>query len=76
MIVHINEKEIHLNNKDVMASKKIVSKFLKTIENASRRSNNVAFYITVLIVMHMMSQELLDCLPPEDLKKFMSVFEK
>ena len=76
MIVKIRDKELHLNPIDVKASKKLISNFLDSAKEASHERMNPTFYFTLLIVMHMLSQDLLNEIDPSTLETIYAKLKK
>ena len=59
MIIHLKDTAIQLNPSEVRAAKKLISRFIASVSSASKRTGQISFYFTVLIIKHMMSQQLL-----------------
>lgn len=76
MRIKINEKEIVLNNREVKSAKYILSQFLNKIQDEARRNEQPTYYFTMLIVMQLMSQELIDEIDPEHLEYIMNSISK
>lgn len=70
MLIHIKDQMLQLKPEEVRTSKKLISRMLKTIENSSRKCRQWSFYLTFLIVMHMMSQSLLNEVDPETFERY------
>ena len=70
MLIHIKDQMLQLKPEEVQTSKKLISRMLKTIENSSRKCGQWSFYLTFLIVMHMMSQSLLNEVAPETFERY------
>lgn len=71
MRLTIKNKEIKLNKREVRSAKKIISNFLDKIKNSSRDNLCPTYYFTMLIVMHTMSQSLLNELNADTLRDIM-----
>ena len=67
MIIHLKDTAIQLNPSEVRAAKKLISRFITSVSS---------FYFTVLIIMHMMSQQLLETFDPKDLQEIMKKYQK
>ena len=75
MIIHLKDTAIQLNPSEVRAAKKLISRFITSVSSASKRTGQISFYFTVLI-MHMMSQQLLETFDPKDLQEIMKKYQK
>lgn len=73
MVIKINDKDMTLNNNEVKNARKISAEFLKNIEKTSNEHNQKSFYFTTLIVMHVLTQQLLDEMDPNTLSKYMKM---
>lgn len=71
MIFTINKQKIDLNNKEAKQAKKVCVDFLKQIESISDKHGQKSFYFTSLIIMHVLTQQLLDEMNPETLSNYM-----
>lgn len=76
MIIHLKDTAIQLNPSEVRAAKKLISRFITSVSSASKRIGQISFYFTVLIIMHMMSQQLLETFDPKDLQEIMKKYQK
>lgn len=76
MQIKINEREIRLKPDEVASAKKVVSRFLDEIRRQSWNFQQPTYYFTVLIVMHLISQEALDNMNPDSLAKIMDAFSE
>ena len=76
MIIHLKDTAIQLNPSEVRAAKKLISRFITSVSSASKRTRQISFYFTVLIIMHMMSQQLLETFDPKDLQEIMKKYQK
>lgn len=76
MIIHLKDTAIQLNPSEVRAAKKLTSRFITSVSSASKRTGQISFYFTVLIIMHMMSQQLLETFDPKDLQEIMKKYQK
>lgn len=76
MIIHLKDTAIQLNPSEVRAAKKLISRFITYVSSASKRTGQISFYFTVLIIMHMMSQQLLETFDPKDLQEIMKKYQK
>ena len=74
MIIHLKDTAIQLNPSEVRAAKKLISRFITSVSSASKRTGQISFYFTVLIIMHMMSQQLLETFDPKDLQEIMKKY--
>lgn len=73
MIIHIKDQTLQLKPEEVASAKKIVSRFIKTVQTSSENCDQWSFYLTTLIIMHIMSQSLLDQVDPDT---FLEIFPK
>ena len=76
MIIHLKDTAIQLNPSEVRAAKKLISRFITSVSSASKRTGQIYFYFTVLIIMHIMSQQLLETFDPKDLQEIMKKYQK
>ena len=76
MIIHLKDTAIQLNPSEVRAAKKLISRFITSVSSASKRTGQISIYFTVLIIMHMMSQQLLETFDPKDLQEIMKKYQK
>ena len=76
MIIHLKDTAIQLNPSEVRAAKKLISRFITSVSSASKRTGQISFYCTVLIIMHIMSQQLLETFDPKDLQEIMKKYQK
>ena len=76
MIIHLKDTAIQLNPSEVRAAKKLISRFITSVSLASKRTGQISLYFTVLIIMHMMSQQLLETFDPKDLQEIMKKYQK
>lgn len=76
MIIHLKDTAIQLNPSEVRAAKKLISRFITSVSSVSKRTGQISFYFTVLIIMHMMSQQLLETFDPKDLQEIMKKYQK
>ncbi len=67
MIMHFKNTELKLNPREVKSAKKAVSQFLNHIKEITENELAPTYYYTLLIVMHIMSQELLNDFDEETL---------
>ena len=74
MKITIKNETIPLNNKEVRAAKQAVSLFLKRMKEHEEKYMRPSWYLTILIVMHTLSGELLNEMDPENLKKVFKTF--
>ena len=75
MKITIHGTSIPLNNKEVKAAKKIISKFLQNMKKMEEEYMRPSWYLTVLIVMHTLSRELLDSIDPESIQLIFKKFK-
>ena len=52
MIIHLKDTAIQLNPSEVRAAKKLISRFITSVSSASKRTGQISFYFTVLIIIH------------------------
>lgn len=76
MTYKINGKSIKLNRAEVKTSKRILAKYLKRIEDSAKEHHLPTFFFTFLIVAHVMTQEALDNMDPENLAMIMNTLNK
>lgn len=71
--IKINGETISLNRNEVSVSKRMVSDFIDKTKKKCEEKNGLSFYITFLIVMQILSQELLSELK---IKEFSTLLKK
>lgn len=76
MTYKINGKSIKLNRAEVKISRRILAKYLKRIESSAKERHLPTFFFTFLIVAHVMTQEALDNMDPENLAMIMNTLNK
>ena len=76
MIIHLKDTAIQLNPSEVRAAKKLISRFITSVSSASKTHRPNFLYFTVLIIMHIMSQQLLETFDPKDLQEIMKKYQK
>lgn len=76
MKIKINQREIPLDPTQVKAAKKVVLHFLDKEKKIENKHMNPTWYLTVLIVMHSLSGELLNSYSPDNLERIFSAFAK
>ena len=72
MKVTINGKSVMLNRTEVQSAKKNASLILKKVEMLAQKYKLTTYYFTFLIVMHMMTQEVIDNMSPDNLAMIMN----
>lgn len=60
MRVTIKGKEIQLDNREVKSAKKITLEFIERVKAESEKSGQPTYYFTMLLIMHLLSQDLID----------------
>lgn len=71
----VNGRELLLNNAEVKSAKRVVASFLKNIDKLAAERHQPTYYFTALLVMHLMSQEALDNMDPDNLARIMNTLE-
>lgn len=66
--VMIGGKNVPLDDREVAVAKALIRHFLESVKMTAYGRNEPSLYVTSLIVMHLMSQNLLDAMTPESLK--------
>lgn len=72
MKITIKDKEIQLNNREVRSAKRLVSNFLDSVRSASKEKLCPTYYFTLLIIMHTMSQSLINEIDADTFQDIMS----
>lgn len=67
MIMHFKNVDLKLDPREVKSTKKAVSQFLAHMKEITENELAPTYYLTLLIMMHVMSQELLDDFDEETL---------
>ncbi|MCR5293427.1 MAG: hypothetical protein K6E28_11190 [Eubacterium sp.] len=60
MIIRLKDTEIKLNDMEVKSTKRLVSQFLDSVRNATEKEIAPTYWFTLLVMMHIMSQDMLD----------------
>lgn len=76
MKININNREVVLNSGELKHSKKICVDFLKNVEEVSEKHTQKSFYFTTLVVMHVLTQQLLDEMNPDTLSDYMKMINE
>ena len=76
MIIHLKDTAIQLNPSEVRAAKKVNFSFHHFCKFGIKTHRPNSFYFTVLIIMHIMSQQLLETFDPKDLQEIMKKYQK
>lgn len=69
MRIEFKGRTIKLLQRDVKNCRKNCALILKQIETVARDSNRYTYYLTFLIIMHMMTEDLLDEFDPAILEE-------
>ncbi len=72
MIVYFRDAMIKLNPHDVRSTKKAVTNFINHANDLSKDQMNPTYYFTLLMMMHIMSQELLNDMDAQTLANIMN----
>lgn len=67
MRIVIGGKEIRLVDRDVHVAKKLCRKFLKIAKEKAEEQQAPTFYLTLLVVMYLMSHDYISAITPETL---------
>lgn len=67
MKIVIGGKEIRLVERDVKVAKKLCRRFLKTAKLKAEEAHAPTFYLTLLIVMYLMSNDYISAISPDTL---------
>ena len=76
MVIKVKEKELQLNNSEVKSAKRVVAGFIDKVKTISKDELSPTYYFTFLIVMHMLSQELINEMDAETLEIIMNRLKK
>lgn len=60
MKIKIKGTTLKLNNREVMSCKKIISAFINKLYEKSEKNVTPTYFFTFLIIMHVMSQSILN----------------
>lgn len=67
MQINIKGNELKLNKREVSSCKRIISEFIDNVKSSSKNGLRPTYYFTFLIILHVMSQQLLEDLDDESL---------
>lgn len=76
MVIKVKEKELQLNNSEVKSAKHVVAGFIDKVKSISKDGLSPTYYFTFLIVMHTLSQELINEIDAETLEIIMNRLKK
>ncbi len=71
MIVDFKDSKIKLDPKEVASTKRVVSQFIDYVKSLSDKELAPTYYFTLLMMMHIMSQEMLDDFDEKTIKYIM-----
>lgn len=74
MTIKLGDENIRLNPYEVQLCRKQIAQYIQTVRKAS--SNRISYYFTFLIMMHVMSENLLDQMDPKELQQIMDTFQR
>ena len=69
----VNGKNIKLKKHQVVLAKKYAAEYLEKLRNESSKANRPDYYITQVIILHVMTGEILDNFDPEGLATIMEL---
>ena len=69
MYIVVGNRRIKLDSKETKAAKKIAANVLHQVRQTASEKKAPTFYLTFLIVMHIMTGDLIELLTPDSLKK-------
>lgn len=76
MKLKINDKWLDLNEDDVRLCRDVVNRTITNYQEEAEKKNAPQFYITSLVLMHLISGELLEDLPEEEWSRFLEYLEQ
>ncbi len=72
MRIYVRNRIIHLLNNDVKSSRKNCTRILKNIRDVAYKHNRYSYYLTFLIIMHVMTGDLIEQFDPDVLEAVFS----
>ena len=60
MVIVIKGTEIKLNDEEFRSAKRVISQFLDSVRNVSDKEVTPTYWFTLLMMMHIMSQEMIN----------------
>lgn len=72
MTIKIRNVEVKLKKREVKSCKRAISQFISHVKDLAEGELAPTYYFTLLIMMHIMSQEFLDDFSPETLAEIMN----
>lgn len=72
MIVYFRNSSLKLNPREVRSTKRAVTNFINHVKKLSKNELAPTYYFTLLMMMHIMSQELLNDMDEETLAYIMN----
>lgn len=72
MIVQFKDTSLKLNSHEVKAAKRAISRFLDNVKGVSEKELTPTYYFTLLLMMHLISQELLNDFDQEVIEEIMT----
>lgn len=76
MKVKIHGKEIALRDEDVDIAKKVLNRFVGVVKNGAIDNNMPTLYLTVIAVMRVKSEEMLNSIDPSMMHEIISILNK
>lgn len=67
MRIVISGKEVNLVDRDVKVAKKLCRRFLKTAKQRAEEAHAPTFYLTLLVVMHLMANDYISAISSDTL---------
>lgn len=74
MTIQFKDKKIQLNPYEVKLCRDQIAKYIKTVRDAS--GNRISYYFTFLIMMHVMSENLLNTMDSKTMQDIMDTFAR
>ena len=76
MQISINGRDIPVNHKEAILCKTQLLKILNSVRKITKENKRTTYYFTFLIVMHFLSQSLLNEIDPDTLQYIMEIYVK
>lgn len=75
MKITVKGRELHLDNREVKSAKRVVTRFMEGVNRTSKSQQQPTYYFTVLLMMHILSQDAIDHMDINSLAKVMNTFQ-
>ena len=75
MYIQYEDKNLHLNDKEVESCRRIIAKFIESVRDTAKDHLSPSYYFTLLLTGHIMFKEMLDDFDTELLEKVLNTLK-